>query len=140
VIVRVLSVQSTSDIKKQLAALKQRDTREPAFEGLLPMPIDVCFGAAQMIIQEAQDLRKQPVFLTTTDLVRNELPSALGGFGVSQRRCGELVADFVDRVVFAKGSPAEMPVKQAATSDFEWIVSAAAARDLNIPIVQMKTI
>jgi ABC-type uncharacterized transport system substrate-binding protein len=140
VIVRVLSVQSTSDIKKQLAALKHRDTIEPAIEGLLPMPIDVCFSAAQMIIHEAQEIRKIPVFLATTDLVRHVLPSALGGFGVSQHRCGELVADFVDQVVFANGKPADMPVKQAATSDFEWIVSAAAAHDLNIPIVQMKTI
>jgi ABC-type uncharacterized transport system substrate-binding protein len=140
VVVRVLPVQSTADIKQRLVALRPRDTREPAFEGVLPMPIDVCFSAAPMIIHEAQEVRKIPVFLATTDLVRDRLPSALGGFGVSQHRCGELVANFVEQVLFEKGKPADLPVKQAATSDFEWVVSAAAARDLNIPIVQMKTI
>ena len=138
--VRVLSVQSASEIKAKLATLRSRDTREPAFEGVLPLPIDVCFGAAKMIIHEAQENKKIPVFLATTDLVRHELPSALGGFGVSQHRCGELAADFVDQVVFANRKPAELPMKQVAIGDFEWIVSAAAANDLNIPIVQMKTI
>jgi ABC-type uncharacterized transport system substrate-binding protein len=140
VLVGVLSVKSASEIKEKLVTLKTRDTKEPALEGLLPMPIDVCFGAAQMIIDEAQENRNIPVFLPATDLIRHQLPSALGGFGVSQHRCGELAADFVDQVVFANGKPAEMPVRQAAISDFEWVVSAAAANKLNIPVVQMKII
>jgi len=136
----VMPVKSTPDIKKQLDTLSRRDTKAPAFEGVLPMPIDVCFGAARMIIHEAQEIRKIPVFLATTDLVRPELPSALGGFGVSQHRCGMLAAEFVNHVAFANGKAAALPVKEAAASDFEWIVSIAAANDLNIPIVQMKTI
>jgi ABC-type uncharacterized transport system substrate-binding protein len=135
-----MPIKSAADIKKQLGTLTPRDTREPAFEGVLPMPVDVCFGAAHMIIHEAQESKKIPVFLTTTDLVKRTLPSALGGFGVSQHRCGELAADFVAHVVFGKRMPAELHVKQAANSDFEWIVSTAAANDLNISIVQMKTI
>jgi ABC-type uncharacterized transport system substrate-binding protein len=138
--INVLSVKSAEEIKKQLGTLPTRHTKDAAFEGVLPLPVDVCFGTAQMIIHEAQETKKIPVFLPATDLVRRELPSALGGFGVSQHRCGELVADFVENIVFGKGKPAALPVKQAAAADFEWIVSTAAANDLNIPIVQMKAI
>jgi ABC-type uncharacterized transport system substrate-binding protein len=138
--VHVMSVNSADDIMGQLGTLTPREPRDPAFEGVLPMPADVFFGAARMIIREVQGHKKIPVFLPTTDLVRHQLPSALGGFGVSQHRCGELAADFVDQVVFGDRKPGDLPVMEAATSDFEWIVSIAAANDLNIPIVQMKTI
>jgi ABC-type uncharacterized transport system substrate-binding protein len=140
VIVNVLPVKSASDIKRRLGTLATRDPNLPAFEGLLPMPIDVCFSAAQMIIYDAQEKKKIPVFLPATDLVRRWLPSALGGFGVSQHRCGELAADMVEQVGFGNGKAGVIQVRQVASSDFEWIVSAAAATDLNIPIVQMKTI
>jgi ABC-type uncharacterized transport system substrate-binding protein len=68
------------------------------------------------------------------DLVKDKLPSATGAFGVSQRKCGELVAEHVDQIVWQNVNPKSLKLKEAGDDAFEWVVSKDAARALNLKL------
>jgi len=129
-----VNIQSHQDITTKLSALPKRDLKKPAELGILVLPIDVCLGAAPMIIQLAQQKKNIPTFFPITDFVKHELPSALGGYGVPQHKCGTLAAPYVDRILWRNAKPASLAIIQAADDTFEWVVSAAAAKALNIKL------
>jgi ABC-type uncharacterized transport system substrate-binding protein len=130
-----INVQSEAQIEAKLNGLPKRDPTKPPDSGVLPLPIDICFSAASTIIDVAQGQKNLPVFFPTTDWVKAKLPSALGGYGVSQRKCGELTADFVNQILWNKKKPDDLRVKDVTSADFEWAISRAAAQALNIPLV-----
>ncbi len=129
-----VDIQSHKDITTKLSAMAKRNVKNPAEVGLLVLPIDVCLGAAPMIIELAQKKKNLPVFFPITDFVKSKVPSALGGYGVPQRTCGELAAPYVDRILWRNAKPGSFKIIKAADDAFEWIVSADAAKALNIKL------
>lgn len=132
VTVQVLSIKTREDIEKKLKAMAARDVKKPAEVGVLVLPVDVCLGAAQLIIDLAQGQKNVPVFFPVTDFVKPNSHGAFGGYGVPQRTCGMLMADYVDRILWRSAEPASLKIADAAASDFEWAVSSEAAKALNI--------
>jgi ABC-type uncharacterized transport system substrate-binding protein len=133
VTVTPVPVKSRQDIEKKLSAMSKRDLKKPAEAGLLVLPVDLCLGAAPLIIELAHG-KNLPAFFPVPDWVKPKLPSALGAYGVSQRKCGELVAEYVDQILWHNVSPGTLKVKEADDDAFEWVVSSAAAEALNIRI------
>lgn len=120
-------------IPQKLTAMWQGVT---GFAGVLVLPIDRCFGAADAI--NGWGINNQvPIFWPITDRVYSTTvpsqPSALGGYGVSQEHCGEVMGGqvasilsgaepnphFVDAVTY---SPAT-----TSNTDITWAASRAAA-------------
>jgi len=101
---------------------------------LLVLPVDAFFGSAKLIIDTAR-AKSLPDFWPVTDWVQHSnspTKSALGGYGVPQVLCGELLAD---RIAFfwTNGSmPNPAFIKVNTTDDVVWAVSDAAAAQLNI--------
>jgi hypothetical protein len=100
--------------------------------GLLVLPVDYFFAYAPDIVGWAQS-RGLPDFWPVCDWVNTTGSSAFGGYGVSQFRCGQLLADLM-HLIFLK--PASIPpftvVHSAA--DFVWCVSDVVATRLHIPL------
>jgi ABC-type uncharacterized transport system substrate-binding protein len=131
-----LELDTHSDIKKKLSALPERDPKEPAQMGIFVLPVDLFFGAAPEIIELAH--RKYlPTFFTVTDWVKPDLPSAVGGYGVPQKKCGERTAGQVNQILWGNGKAGAVKVMDAADHDFEWVVSGAAAEALKIPLANI---
>jgi hypothetical protein len=97
--------------------------------GLLVLPADLFFGNAARIIELAQ-AQKLPDFWPVTDWVKSTLPSALGGYGVPQLMCGQILGDRVFEF-WTQGWPNQRFTNVSST-DFVWMasVSAAIARDV----------
>jgi ABC-type uncharacterized transport system substrate-binding protein len=134
--VTVLELNAHSDIKTKLSALPARNPKEPAQTGIFVLPVDLFFGAAPEIIDLAQQ-KHLPTFFTVTDWVKPGLPSALAGFGVPQKKCGERTAEQVNQILWGNGKVGTVKVMDAADHDFEWVVSGAAAEALKIPLADM---
>jgi ABC-type uncharacterized transport system substrate-binding protein len=132
--VTVLDLNTHSDIKTKLSALPDRNPKDPAHTGMFMLPVDLFFGAAPEIVDLAL-AKYLPSFFTVTDWVKPSLPSALGGYGVPQKKCGERTADQVNKILWGDRKAAR--VVEAADHDFEWVVSGAAAEALKIPLAEM---
>ena len=130
-----VTVKSRADIENKLKAMAKRDLKKPADVGILVLPVDVCLGAAQTIGELAQQQKNLPVFWPITDHVRS---GAFGGYGVPQRKCGELMAELVERILWHSGKAAALKYKDAPDDAFEWAVSSAAAEALNIKLPSIR--
>jgi ABC-type uncharacterized transport system substrate-binding protein len=135
--ITTIPVQSHREIKSKLSAMPKRDLKKPADVGILVLPIDLCLSAAAMIVDLAQGRKKLPTFFPVTDFVKAKLPSALGGYGVPQRKCGELAAEYVDRILWKNAKAASLKIKEADDDSFEWTVSDSAAKALNIKVPRL---
>ncbi len=127
-----VGITDAASVANALANLPQRNPASQPTAGLLVLPIDVCFANAQTIINTAQGAPYYvPVFFPTPDWVKPAMPSALAGYGVSQRMCGELLAERVDYALQHAGQlPAPLPLPRfidAPDASFEWWASRAAA-------------
>jgi hypothetical protein len=98
--------------------------------GLLILPVDSFFGAADAIIGWAH-AKGLPDFWSVTDWVRHDLPSALGGYGVSQQRCGQLMGDKVHSIWSTANIPNPPFTEVTSAPNFDWAASDAAAASLN---------
>jgi ABC-type uncharacterized transport system substrate-binding protein len=134
VVIKPVPVKTRGDIEKKLSAMAKRNLKKPAEVGILVLPIDLCLGAAALIIEVAQGRKNIPVFFPITDWVKPKLPSAFGGYGVPQLRCGELAAEHVDQILWGNAKAASRKVTDAADDAFVWALSSEAARALNIEI------
>jgi hypothetical protein len=99
--------------------------------GLLVLPVDWFFGAAPDIISWAR-AKGLVDFWSVTDWVQRTLPSALGGYGVPQQRCGELLAERVAYVLPSGAIPRPEFTDVDINSDVVWKASDAAAAELGI--------
>jgi ABC-type uncharacterized transport system substrate-binding protein len=131
VTVAVLAVNNREDIEKKLKTIPKRDLKKPAETGVQVLPVDVCLGAAKLIIDAAQGQKNVPVFFPVTDFVAQ---GALGGYGVPQHTCGVLMADYVEQILWRSAQPQTLKIKDAANDDFEWAISRPAANALNIKL------
>jgi ABC-type uncharacterized transport system substrate-binding protein len=61
VAVKIVPVKTRDDIENKLSAMSKRDLKKPADAGILVLPIDVCLGWAQLIIDLAQGEKNLPV-------------------------------------------------------------------------------
>jgi ABC-type uncharacterized transport system substrate-binding protein len=132
--VKPTPVASRSDVEERIAAMPKRNPQKPAEIGVLVLPVDICLGAAPRIIELAQGGKNLPTFFPITDCVKSSLPSALGGYGVPQHRCGELAAEHVDRILWGDTKAKTLAVTAAPDDAFDWAISRAAAHALNIPL------
>jgi ABC-type uncharacterized transport system substrate-binding protein len=132
VTIEPVPVTSRGDIEKRISAMPKRNLKKPAEVGVLVLPVDICLGAAPLIIELVQTRKNLPTFFPLTDWVKPDLPSAFGGYGVPQPRCGELAAEHVDKILWGNAKAASLAVTDAAADEFDWAVSRAAARALNI--------
>jgi hypothetical protein len=105
--------------------------------GLIILPADSFFGAAQNIINWAHN-RGLGDFWPTTDLVRASSSSALGGYGVAQARCGEKLADQIAYIWLTGSVPTNPRFTQVDTNqrngDVLWLASLGAAQQLNLTL------
>lgn len=128
---KVIEVTSLSDLQEQLSRLPERPVGTEATVGLQVAPADLLFATAPWIIKHVQEAKRLPVFFPVTDWV----PSGLGGYGVPQFRCGERTADHVGKILWPEAGGMFTPeVVEAISSDFEWAVSRAAAKALQLDI------
>ena len=101
---------------------------------LLVLPVDAFFGSAKLIIDTAR-AKSLPDFWPVTDWVQHSnspTKSALGGYGVPQVLCGELLADRIAFIWTNGRMPNPAFIKVNTTDDVVWAVSDAAAAELNI--------
>jgi len=132
--IKEVPVTSRADIEKKISAMAKRDLKKPAEAGILVLPVDLCLSAAPTIIELAQGGKNIPVFFPVTDWVKAKGPSAFGGYGVPQHRCGELAAEQVDQILWGSAKAGTLKVTDAADDAFVWALSSEAARALNINI------
>ena len=132
--VKIVPVKTRDDIENKISAMSKRDLKKSADAGILVLPIDVCLGWAQLIIDLAQGEKNLPTFFPVTDFVKPNSHGALGGYGVPQRTCGVLMADYVDRILWHSAQPSSLKVKEAGAGAFEWVISSEAASALNIQV------
>jgi ABC-type uncharacterized transport system substrate-binding protein len=137
VVIKPTPVTTRKEIEKQIGAMPKRNLNKPADVGVLVLPVDLCLGAAPLIIELAQGRKNLPTFFPITDWVKPSLPSALGGYGVPQRRCGELAAEHVDQILWGNAKARSLAVTEAADDAFDWAVSRAAAAALKIKIPRL---
>jgi ABC-type uncharacterized transport system substrate-binding protein len=131
---KIMQIKNHSEIEEKLSSL---DARRPAEQGILVLPVDVFFGAAPTIIKLGHD-RHLPTFFPVTDWVMPKPPSALGGYGIPQKKCGRRSAELVDRILWkGEGLPNLPPVIDGADHDFEWVVSSCAAEALKISLADI---
>jgi len=123
-------VKSHNDIVKAISDMVQTGKDGKPEVGILVLPDDLVLSAAQKISELAQT-RRIPTFFPATDWVRAKSPSALGGYGVPQRTCGEAAAPYMHKVL--QGVPAgNLPVKRLG--GFEWAVNKAVAQAIGISL------
>jgi len=135
-------ITDVTSLESALDNLTARDPdAQPATMGVLILPIDVCLGHAQEIIDIAQGEKKIPVFFPVPDWVKPNASGALGAYGVSQQTCGEMMAERVS-VIWRSGNavPGSPFVRWVFAPDdtLQWVVSGAVADpdELNIPLSQ----
>jgi hypothetical protein len=134
-----LQFSDVAGMETLLEGLNPRDPKVAPTIGVLVLPIDVCLGHAQEIIDLVQGEKKLPTFFPVPDWVRPNGSGAFGAFGVPQRVCGELMAERVNAIWrngnAVPGGQFEKWV-EVAPDAFQFVVSAAIASDdeLNIDI------
>ncbi len=122
-----VDVTEGRDIPKELDKQKF-----PSNAGLFVLPIDRCFGAADIILNWARD--KMPTFWPVPDWVKcTKYPCAVGGYGVSQELCGYHMAE---KLAYIWSNNGALPAKRfddcnqtliAAGGDLSWVASRHAA-------------
>jgi putative ABC transport system substrate-binding protein len=123
-----VTVQSHADIEKAMTKIPTSSGKPSA--GVLVLPDDLVLSAWQHITEIARE-KRIPTFFPVTDWVKKEAPSALAGFGVPQRRCGEAAAAHMYKVLH--GVPAQnIPVKRLG--GFEWAINVELARQIGIDV------
>jgi hypothetical protein len=128
------AITSSSDIGMAAGTWNERTKTQKATKGVLVLPVDVLLGAAEQIIGLAQD-KYLPTFFPVTDWVKPTTPSALGGYGASQYRCGELMAKAVAHIWENYDSANRIPdPRWEFISTMEWVTSPAAAEYLGITL------
>jgi ABC-type uncharacterized transport system substrate-binding protein len=128
-----VTVKTRQDLENKLPRLPKRDLNKPAELGVFVLPIDVCLSAAPYII-DLVTAKNLPLFYPVPDWVKPHRPSALGAFGVSQLKCGMLVAEHADQILWQGISPKNLKVKEAPDDAFEWVVSKEVAEALRIKL------
>ena len=102
---------------------------------LLVLPVDTFFGSAPAIIAAAR-AKFLPDFWPVTDWVRHvnttTSRSAVGGYGVPQVLCGELLADRIAHVWTNGSMPNPAFIRVNTRDDVVWAVSDAAAAEARI--------
>jgi hypothetical protein len=121
-----VDVTEGNDIKTALD-----NARIPRGAGLLVLPIDRCFGAAKIILQWSAT-NSIPTFWPVTDWVTSTVPGALGGYGVSQRLCGEYMAKKL-ATFWSTGMPAQR-FDDCDPSDIAWVASREVAQGLGVTL------
>lgn len=102
---------------------------------LVVLPVDAFFGSATAIIAAAR-AKSLPDFWPVTDWVRhsnNPTKSAVGGYGVPQVLCGELLADRIAHVWTNGSMPNPAFIRVNTKDDVVWAVSDAAATEAGVP-------
>jgi hypothetical protein len=133
------SVQTIKVDKKEPSipdAIAKIWTKATGYAGILVLPVDRCFGAADAI--NGWGLANGvPIFWPVTDWVypttSANAPSALGGYGVSQEHCGEVMGGQVAAIL--SGNPPKQQFVDALTyspgttsnTDITWAASQAVA-------------
>jgi len=102
----------------------------PPNSGLLVLPVDLFFGAADAINAQAA-AKSLPVFWPVTDWVG----PAIGGFGVPQEKCGELMGKQVQFILEHRQIPQDAArFVTVHPADRKWVASRAVAKALNIEL------
>jgi ABC-type uncharacterized transport system substrate-binding protein len=132
-----VAVKSRAELEAKLGAMPKRDVVKPADIGVLVSPVDLFFSSAEAIIKLTQDAKKIPTFFFVPDWVKTKGPSALGAYGVSQRKCGEHMAELVEKILWQGAKPKSLKYTEAGDDAFEWVVNADVAKALNIKIARV---
>ena len=108
--------------------------------GLLILPADWFFAARQEITEWARQ-QQLPDFWPVADWVIGDQKSPLGGFGVSQQKCGELLGEQIAEV-WKNGIPKGSGKRwvYVKDGDREWKASQKAANSLGITLGPVTTI
>jgi hypothetical protein len=136
--------KNTPKIPAELTRVWNKDHPSAQSTGILVLPVDRCFGAADAINAWGIS-NKVPIFWPVTDWVfattTDTKPSALGGYGVSQSYCGEVMGAKVATILQGgTPNPPWVPanVDDPATdenTDINWAVSQAAANKTGTTLV-----
>jgi ABC-type uncharacterized transport system substrate-binding protein len=125
------AVQTPEEIDTVLGTITQHGSEGAPERGVMLLPDDFCFSQSPKII-DATLRRRLPLFHALPDWVRESARSALAAYGMSQRNCGDAVADYVRMILRGAASPNLLPVKRGGI--FEFKVSHAVADELDIAI------
>jgi hypothetical protein len=98
--------------------------------GLVVLPVDQFFGAADKIINEAQNTKFTPTWWLIRDL-RTSGAKPYGGFGVDQETCGRYMAERVANIWSTKRIP-DPPFVEIEDKYNKATVSKAVAKMLNL--------
>ena len=145
------STVKTIDVSKNVAKIPAELTRvwnsdhpDAQSTGILVLPVDRCFGAADAINGWGIS-NKVPIFWPVTDWVFSTTdpePSALGGYGVPQSYSGEVMGAQV-ATILQGGTPsppwAPANIDDPATdpnTDIYWAVSQATASQTGTTLVK----
>jgi hypothetical protein len=136
--------KKTAKIPVELTRVWKKDKPDPQTTGILVLPVDRCFGAANDINGWGIS-NKVPIFWPATDWVSSTTtdaePSALGGYGVPQWNCGSVMSAMVATILQGgTPNPPWVPanIDDPATdmnTDIEWEVSQAAASKTGTTLV-----
>jgi ABC-type uncharacterized transport system substrate-binding protein len=97
--------------------------------GVLVLPIDRCFGSADVIIKW-QTKSKIPTFWPATDWVHAGKAAALGGYGVPQEYCGYRMGEQIAFIWSNDG--AIPPFEDCQPSHVKWLASKKVAAALRV--------
>jgi hypothetical protein len=133
----VVPVTTYANLMGDLNALPQQDPDSATDHGVFVLPIDVCLGHAQEVIDFVQKVKGMPVFFPIPDWVKSDGTGAFGAYGLSQRRSGMLMAERVHAIwnngdTVPGGGFARWISAPLASFDFR--VSQAVAEDQNIKL------
>lgn len=126
----VVNVPTAGAIQETIGGLKEGSG------GLLVLPADWFFALAQPTkIPLWARQKKLPDFWPVTDWLNNSKSSALAGYGVSQKKCGELLGGRIAEIWSNNDNiPSGNKFPAVKTQDCNWQASAAAAADLGITL------
>ena len=126
----VVNVPTAGAIQETIGGLKEGSG------GLLVLPADWFFALAQPTkIPLWARQKKLPDFWPVTDWLNNSKSSALAGYGVSQKKCGELLGGRIAEIWNNNDNiPSGNKFPAVKTQDCNWQASAAAAADLGITL------
>jgi hypothetical protein len=133
----VVNLRDAAHLIQDLNGLPEQDPDSATNHGVLVLPIDVCLGHAQEIIDFVQQEKGMPAFFPVPDWVRSDTSGAFGAYGLSQRQSGMLMAERVQAIWANNGTVpggAFARWKTAPEEAFDFLVSAAVAEDQNIQL------
>lgn len=121
----LLTVHGESEIKAAVTELN------PGSGGLLVLPVDLFFGG----VDDIHSWAKVPVFWPVTDWV----PPGIGGYGVDQATCGQIMGQQVKYIFEHNGNiPTDTTnPKRFITLDVSyrrWVASKAAAKAMKLEL------